>query len=56
MLKKQKIKKDIPAITWVDHNDVDEWIDDLQNKWRPTSSWSAPSGNPGWSWSFLIAV
>ena len=39
MSKKTKKKKDIPAITWVDHNDVDDWIDNnLQNMFRPTSS------------------
>jgi hypothetical protein len=40
MFKKiKKNKKDIPAITWVDHNDVDDWIDNnLQNMFRPTSS------------------
>ena len=37
--KTKKNKKDIPAITWVDHNDVDDWIDNnLQNMFRPTSS------------------
>ena len=36
--KTKKNKKEIPVITWVDHNDVDEWIDKLQNKFRPTSS------------------
>ena len=39
MSKKTKKKKDIPAITWVDHNDFDDWIDNnLQNMFRPTSS------------------
>ena len=57
--KTKKNKKDIPVITWVDHDDVDDWIENnLQNMFRPTSSYwrPAPSGNPGWSWSLLIAV
>ena len=37
--KTKKNKKDIPVITWVDHDDVDDWIENnLQNMFRPTSS------------------